>query len=541
MKIALMQLNPVIGDIKNNFELLKKSIQSLNEEVDLAVFPELFLTGYPPRDLLEKTWFISQVIQYVEKIKIFSKNYPNTGILLGLPKKIGKNLYNSAVLIYNGKDVFTQRKTLLPSYDVFDELRYFTSAESTSVFNFKNEVLGISICEDIWNVPGFGVDRYNMDPIEKLSEMGSTIFINLSASPFYIGKEKERFEVIKEHCKKHETPFIYVNVVGGNDELIFDGNSLFVNSKGELVEKLSGFKEEIKIIDTKNLTPIDYKYMSDVESAYKALVLGTKDYIHKSGFSKAVIGLSGGIDSAVVACIAAESLGKDNILTVTMPSMYSSEGSVKDSEKLAKNLDVELKKVPIKEIYDSYILALAPHFKGKSQDTTEENLQARIRGNILMAFSNKFGYMVLSTGNKSELAVGYCTLYGDMSGGLSVISDLPKTMVYKVANYINMEKEIIPHEIIEKAPSAELRPNQKDEDSLPSYEILDKVLYYYIDLGLSSQEIIEKGFDSKTVKWIINTVNRNEYKRRQAAPGLKITSKAFGMGRRMMIASKFEA
>jgi NAD+ synthase (glutamine-hydrolysing) len=540
MRIALMQLDPVIGDIKNNYHLLKNSLDSLEDNVDLAVFPELFLTGYPPMDLLEKSWFIDNVEFYVEKIEKLSENYSNLGILFGAPTRKNDKLYNSAILIHNGRTVFVQNKTLLPSYDVFDELRYFTSASDTSIFSFKNERLGISICEDIWNVPGFGVDRYNIDPIKKLADKGATLFVNLSASPFYIGKEKERFEVIGNHCKKYKIPFVYVNLVGGNDELIFDGNSLFLNADGDLVNKLEGFKEEIRIIDTNYSKNIEYDFMDDIESAYKALVLGTRDYIHKSGFSKVVIGLSGGIDSAVVASIAVDSLGKENVLGITMPSIYSSDGSVSDSERLARNLQIEFKEIPIKGIFESYLNTLEEHFKGLPQNVAEENLQARIRGNILMAFSNKFGYMVLSTGNKSELAVGYCTLYGDMSGGLGVISDLPKTMVYKIANYINKEQEIIPSEIIKKAPSAELRPNQKDSDSLPDYELLDEILHDYVDLGLSSKEIISKGLDEKTVKWIINTINRNEYKRRQAAPGLKITSKAFGMGRRMMIASNFE-
>jgi NAD+ synthase (glutamine-hydrolysing) len=510
-----------------------------NINADLAVFPELFLTGYPPRDLLDKKWFIDKVYHYINEIRLFSSQI-NTAILFGSPTQVDSKLYNSAILIYDGEIQFVQNKTLLPSYDVFDELRYFNSAKDTKVFPFKGEKLGISICEDIWNVPGFGVDRYNIDPIEKLAKKGATIFINLSASPFYIGKEEERFSVIRSHSKKFAVPFVYVNLVGGNDELIFDGNSLFLNCDGELCEKLTGFKESIKVIDTNSTKIYKYKYSEDVETAYNALVLGTKDYIRKSGFKKAIVGLSGGIDSAVVVSIAVEALGKENVLGITMPSIYSSDGSINDSKKLVRNLGIELKEIPIKTIFDSYIKTLDPYFKGLPFNTAEENLQARIRGNILMAFSNKFNYMVLSTGNKSELAVGYCTLYGDMSGGLSVISDLPKTMVYKVADFINKNKEIIPNEIILKPPSAELKPNQRDQDSLPPYEILDKIIYYYIDKGLSSSEIENKGYERNIVKWIINMVNKNEYKRRQAAPGLKVTSKAFGMGRRMMIASKFE-
>ncbi len=537
MKIALMQLNPIIGDIKGNYHILKKHLKDI--DADLAVFPELFLTGYPPRDLLEKKWFINKVYQYIDKIKSFSLKI-KPAILFGAPTKSDGRLYNSAILIHNGKILFVQNKTLLPSYDVFDELRYFDSAKKTEVFSFKGEKLGISICEDIWNVPGFGVDRYNVDPIEKLAKMGATILINLSASPFYIGKERQRFEVIRSHCKKFSLPFVYVNLVGGNDELIFDGNSLFLNSNGDLCKKLIGFKESVELVDTDLATPISYKYSEEIETAYNALVLGTKDYIYKSGFSKAIVGLSGGIDSAVVASIATAALGRNNVLGITMPSFYSSEGSVSDSQKLAFNLGIELKEIPIKSVFNSYLEILEPHFGNLPFNTAEENLQARIRGNILMAFSNKFGYMVLSTGNKSELAVGYCTLYGDMSGGLSVISDLPKTMVYKVANFINREKEVIPFEIIEKPPSAELKPNQKDQDFLPPYEILDKIIYYYIDMGFSAAQIVKEGYDKSTVEWVIKMVNKNEYKRRQAAPGLKVTSKAFGIGRRMMIASKFE-
>lgn len=545
MKIKLAQLNPIIGDIEGNLNKLQQTISELENGTDLVIFSELFLTGYPPRDLLVKPWFIKKVKSALAEIKKMSREV-EAGILLGTPmptpKKYGRGLYNSAVLIYQGEIIFSQNKSLLPTYDVFDEARYFDSAEEIGIVNFKGEKLGISICEDMWNVEErWQQNRYHRNPIEELAAMGADVLINISASPFSIGKDNTRYQIIKNHVQNYNLPFIMVNQVGSNDELIFDGSSLVVNQSGKIIEELASFTEAIKTVDLNKKSCKKYKALPEIEGLYQALLLGIRDYLDKCGFKKAVIGLSGGIDSSVSCCLAKEALGQDNVLAVTMPGPYSSAGSVEDSKELANNLGIELKEISISEINSSYLSVLKDDFQGTETGVAEENIQARIRGDILMAFSNKFGHLVLSPGNKSELAVGYCTLYGDMSGGLSIISDVPKTMVYQLAEHINSSEEIIPASIINKAPSAELRPEQKDEDSLPPYEILDQILYYYIEEGYSASEIIESNFDSQTVKEVIRLVDGNEYKRRQAAPGLKVTSKAFGMGRRMPIAAKFNS
>lgn len=547
MKITIAQLNPIVGDIDGN---LKKVVNTLSrcsrDYPDLVVFPELFLTGYPPRDLLERAWFIKETQKAIQKLMQISVKYSQIGILLGVPcptkKTRGNGLYNSAILIYRGKILMKQHKSLLPTYDVFDEARYFDSVSEVDVAVFKGEKLGISICEDMWNDPKLWWPKkkiYTFDPIKALAKKGATIFINISASPFHVGKEKVRYNLIRTHAKKYKTPFIYVNQVGANDELIFDGRSMSFDRNGELIAVCSSFEEQIQTVDTiTSGIPKSFVPQEKIESVYKALVLGIRDYMRKCNFSMAVIGLSGGVDSAITCCLAQKALGGKNVLAISMPSPYSSKGSIEDSIKLVKNLGIQFKTVPISEVYYSYLKTLKENFKGKKPDTTEENIQARVRGNILMAFSNKFGHLVLSTGNKSELAMGYCTLYGDMSGGLGVLSDVPKTMVYEIAHYINRKSEIIPKEIIEKPPSAELKFNQKDQDTLPPYDILDQILYYYIDECYSIENIIKLGFIPKTVKWVIQTVNKNEYKRRQAAPGLRVTTKAFGMGRRMPIAAK---
>ncbi|RAK09344.1 NAD+ synthase (glutamine-hydrolysing) [Halanaerobium saccharolyticum] len=545
MKIKIAQLNPIIGDIEGNLNKLQQTVSKLENGTDLVIFSELFLTGYPPRDLLVKPWFIKKIKSALAEIKKMSRKV-EAGILLGTPmpttKKYGRGLYNSAVLIYQGEIIYCQNKSLLPTYDVFDEARYFDSAEKIGIVNFKGKTLGISICEDMWNVEErWQQNRYARNPIEELAAMEAEVLINISASPFSIGKDKTRYKIIKNHVQNYNLPFIMVNQVGSNDELIFDGSSLVVDKAGEIIAELASFSEDIKTVDLKKESSKEYKFLPEIKGLYQALVLGIRDYLDKCGFKKAVIGLSGGIDSSVSCCLAKEALGKENVLAVTMPGPYSSAGSVEDSKELAKNLGIELKEISISKINNSYLSVLKDDFQGTEAGVAEENIQARIRGDILMAFSNKFGHLVLSPGNKSELAVGYCTLYGDMSGGLSIISDVPKTMVYQLAEYINSRGEIIPASIINKAPSAELRPEQKDEDSLPPYEILDQILYYYIEEGYSASEIIESGFDSQTVKEVIRLVDGNEYKRRQAAPGLKVTSKAFGMGRRMPIAAKFNS
>ncbi len=544
MKIYAAQINPTVGNIEDNvLKLKEKTLTADKSGADIIVFPELYITGYPPRDLLSKNWFIKKALSAIDHIKIFSKSV-EPAILFGSPyptgSSEGRGLYNSAILIHKGKIIFIQNKSLLPTYDVFDEARYFDISREVKVCKFKNLKLGISICEDAWNDKEFWQKRfYTVDPIEELSKKGAEIIINISASPFFKGKEKIRYKIIKNHVLKHKIPFLLVNQVGGNDELIFDGKTLFINAQGKLTAQFPSFTEHFEIIDTQNSNTLSYNPEKEISTVFKALVLGIKDYISKCSFKKCVIGLSGGIDSAVTAALAVNALGNENVLGVLMPSRFSSKGSIEDSVKLSKNLKIPYKIIPINNIFGSYLKELTPHFENKPLDITEENIQARIRGNILMAISNKFNSLVLSTGNKSELAVGYCTLYGDMSGGLAVISDVPKTMVYELAYFINKEEEIIPREIITKPPSAELRPDQKDEDSLPPYHILDEILYFYIEAELSEEEIVKKGFDKGTVKWVITTVNRNEYKRKQAAPGLKVTSKAFGIGRRMPIAAKY--
>jgi len=544
MRITLAQLNSVIGDFNKNLIKIKNTIEKAeNENSDLVIFPELFLAGYPPQDLLERSDFADASEKALQSLIEITKNFPHTGIICGNFERIEESdsfhLYNTAFLVQNGKILFKQRKTLLPTYDVFDEKRYFTPAEHIDIFNFKNEKIGITICEDAWNNPAILPNPgYRVDPVEILAHKGATIIINISASPFTLGKEYLRFNLIKSHVQKHNIPFIFVNQTGANDELIFDGRSMVFNDRGDMIQILSSFKEEIKTLNTESGTPVDFKPLDPVKAAHDALVLGIKDYMGKCGFKKAVLGLSGGIDSAVTCALACRAAGSKNITGVAMPSPFSSESSLIDAKNLAENLGIEFITVPIGSTFKSYKETLNPLFSETGEDVAEENIQARIRGNILMALSNKFGYLVLTTGNKSEMSVGYCTLYGDMSGGLSVLADVPKSLVYKIADYINRDKNIIPQSTINKPPSAELKPDQKDQDTLPPYETLDAVLELFIEQGISKQEIIKRGFDPDTVEWIIDAVWKNEYKRRQAPPVLKITSKAFGSGRRMPIAAK---
>ena len=546
MKICIAQLNPVVGDIDGNIGKIADTLKkTASDSPDCIVFSELFITGYPPRDLLKKPWFVTKTYEGLKQVLQLSGKYPETGIICGVPlstgEKTGRGLYNAAVLLYRGKVLFQQNKSLLPVYDVFDEVRYFDPAQKQKTVSFKDEVLGISICEDSWNDPELWPRRnYNNDPMEELARQGATVFINISASPFQRGKELVRYSVIRNHARKHGIPFIFTNQTGANDELIFDGRSFSVDGEGEPVAVFPSFTEHVGIVDTTAPgKPGNYVPAKEIANVCGALLMGIKDYLNKCGFEKVIIGLSGGIDSAVTCALAVQALGKDNVSGVSMPGPYSSAGSRDDALKLARNLGISCKTISVSDINQTYLDTLNNHFNGKKPDITEENIQARIRGNILMALSNKFGCLVLATGNKSELAVGYCTLYGDMSGGLCVLSDVPKTMVYELAEYLNRKEEIIPEEIIAKAPSAELRPDQKDSDTLPPYEILDAILQRYVDENCSISEIIADGFAPETVKWIIREVNRNEYKRRQAAPGLKVTSKAFGIGRRMPVAAKY--
>jgi NAD+ synthase (glutamine-hydrolysing) len=546
MKITLAQLNPTVGDFEGNLTKIRDTlVRSAPDSPDLVVFSELFLTGYPPRDLLERPWFMKQAHQALGSLLTLTREFPDPGILVGTitqeKVKTGKGLFNSALLIRKGKILFCQHKSLLPFYDVFDETRYFDPASRIRVFRFKGEVLGISVCEDAWNDPQLWTGQhYPLDPIAILAKKGATVFINLSASPFFMGKDAIRFRLIQGHSRRHQVPFVYVNQVGANDELIFDGTSLCLDQNGDKIKVFPSFEEKVMTLDLSLPgTSAAYRPKNRIGSLNQALVVGIRDYVEKCGFKQVIISLSGGIDSALTCALAVEALGRENVFSVSMPSPYSSRGSVEDSRALARNLGIPFKVIPISGVYQAYLEALKESFAGREMDLAEENIQARIRGNMVMALSNKFGYLVLSTGNKSEIAVGYCTLYGDMSGGLSVIADVPKTLVYQLAGHINRSCEIIPRAIFEKAPSAELRPDQKDQDTLPPYEILDQILNLYVDEGLSSREIERRGFDPETVRWVLKAVNRNEYKRRQAAPGLKVTSKAFGMGRRMPIAAKY--
>jgi NAD+ synthase (glutamine-hydrolysing) len=546
MKVTLAQLNPVVGDVSGNLKKAADTLEQMREATDLVVFSELFLTGYPPRDLLEKPALIHRVQEAIEALAALSARYPETGVLVGAPlptgRDTGKGLCNCAVLIHQGRVRLRQAKTLLPTYDVFDETRHFDPAAAVEVAPFKDEVLGVSICEDAWYDPELWERHlYAVDPVQMQVERGATVLVNISASPFQVGKESLRHRLLLPHAQKHKVPLVYVNQVGGNDELIFDGRSLALDPKGEAIAVLPGFTEAVVTVDLSQAgTPGLYVPPAPIVTVHEALVLGLRDYLGKCGFSKAVVGLSGGVDSAVTCCLAVEALGRENVLGVLMPSPYTSRPSIDDSLILAENLGIETKLIPITPIYQSYRESLREPLELGEIEVTLENIQARIRGNILMAISNKYGHMVLSTGNKSELAVGYCTLYGDMSGGLCVLADVPKTMVYELARYLNRDREIIPGQIIRKAPSAELRPDQKDQDTLPPYDVLDKIMNYYLVEKYAYGDIIKQGFDPKTVRWVIRAIDRNEYKRRQAAPGLKITSKAFGMGRRIPIAARFE-
>jgi NAD+ synthase (glutamine-hydrolysing) len=548
MKVTIAQLNPVVGDIESNTSRIAETLSRCHKSgSDLVIFSELFLTGYPPQDLLEKSWFIEKAQRAVQELREISREHPGLGLLFGAPRPAGrepgKRLYNSAVLIHQGQILLEQAKSLLPTYDVFDERRYFAPAAAAGTLAFKGETLGISICEDAWNDPELwpGGLLYRSDPIDVQAKKGATLLVNISASPYFMGKEEIRLRLIRNHARKHGIPFVFVNQVGANDELIFDGRSFCLDGLGEPVAVCPSFAEHIQTLDPHAPgNPGPYRPQDKIESVYEALILGIRDYMRKCHFSRAVIGLSGGIDSSVTCCLVREAVGPENVLAVSMPSLYSSKASVQDSRELAANLGIRCLVIPITSVYKCYLSTLKTSFAGEEEDATEENIQARIRGNILMALSNKFGYLVVSTGNKSELAVGYCTLYGDMSGGLAAISDVPKTMIYELAHYINRKAAVIPQAVLEKPPSAELKPGQKDQDSLPPYSILDSILHYYIEESFSVDEIIGLGFAAETVKWAVSAVRKSEYKRRQAAPGLKVTTKAFGRGRRMPVAAKYD-
>ena len=542
MKIALAQINTTVGDFEGNRSLIEKAYhQGAADGVELVVAPELSITGYPPRDLLLKSGFIEGNLIALEDL---AKAVGEVGLVVGhvglSENHTGRRATNAVSLLHQGKIVATRTKTLLPTYDVFDEDRYFEPATENTPVEHNGRKLGLTICEDVWNDEAFWKDRrYEGNPVDELVEQGAEMIINISASPWSLGKEGMRREMLSSLAAKINRPVIYCNAVGGNDELVFDGGSLVLNTEGKVFGSGTHFSEDIVIVDLEK-EPKEMSESQPIALLYDALVLGVRDYLGKCGFKSTVIGLSGGIDSAVTAAIAADALGSENVRAISMPSQYSSQGSLDDSKALANNLGIQYDVISIKEGFEMMKGSLEPIFEGKDEDVTEENMQARLRGLIMMAASNKFGALVLTTGNKSELAVGYCTLYGDMCGGLAVISDVPKTKVYDLANWINRDREVIPYSTIDKPPSAELRPDQKDEDSLPPYEILDAILEKYVVESQSVDQIVAAGFDEQTVGRIARLIDLNEYKRRQAAPGLKVTSKAFGVGRRIPVAQRYK-
>jgi len=543
MKIALAQFNPTVGDFAGNSErILSLAERARQRGADLAVFSELCLCGYLPQDLLERPTFIDRNHSALRELASELPLPAIVGYAGRVKNGSGKGIANKAALVCSGRVVFEQSKMLLPTYDVFDESRYFQPAEKQFAYGFGKEQLGITICEDAWNDKTFWAEcRYDRDPITELVGQGITVLLNISASPYTIDKRELRLEILQSIAKNQHRPIVYVNQVGGDDSLIFDGASMALTAEGRVAAQAEAFREDLVLFDTvTGEGEMHGQPREEIAYAYRALVTGTQDYVRKCGFKKVLVGLSGGIDSSVVAAIAVDALGAENVLGVSMPGPYSSEGSKEDANALAGNLGIEFVTLPIGDVYGAYRKALSPAFGDRPMDVTEENIQARIRGNYLMALSNKFGSMVLSTGNKSEMAVGYCTLYGDMAGGLAVISDVPKLMVYELANWINRERELIPISSIEKVPSAELRPDQKDEDSLPPYDVLDRILKAYIEDLRSPEEIADHyGFELRLVRDIALLVDRNEYKRKQAPPGLKITSRAFGFGRPFPIAQKF--
>jgi NAD+ synthase (glutamine-hydrolysing) len=539
MKIALCQINPIIGNLDYNKEkILKGYEKGIKAKADLVIFPELALVGYPPLDLVEKSEFRKAVNK---KINELAKITGDVGLLFGAitedDDRVGTNIHNSAVLCYKGKVQFIQPKSLIPNYDVFDEMRYFEPAKDVFVHEFRGEKLGISVCEDIWNDADYWYKRrYYVDPVEVLKKKGASVLINISASPYSYGKRKERLEMLSILCRQDKIPLAYVCCVGVQTDLVFDGGSMCLDKKGKLVQLGKAYEEDFILFDTEN----DKEIKVEVEKSFEedvltSLIYGVREYFEKMKFKKAVVGLSGGLDSAMVTYIAVKALGKDNVHVVLMPSKYSSEGSVTDSEKLIKNLGISSDNVSIQPVVDETLKQLTPNFKNKLGKLTGENIQARLRGVYLMAFSNNDNYLVLTTGNKSELAVGYCTLYGDMSGSLAVIADVYKSDLYRIAKFINRKKEIIPNEIILKPPSAELSPNQKDQDDLPPYELLDKILKMYLEENKEFDEIKSIIKDENVVKKVLRMVDLNEFKRRQAAPALRVSRKAFGYGRRYPI------
>ncbi len=547
VKIALAQINPTVGDFDGNArKILDFTQQAVQRGANLVAFPELAVCGYPPADLLEKPAFVARAGEVLEEIAAKTAA-DNIAIVCGYVTPAhhgtGKHVMNSAALLCKGHVEFVQSKMLLPFYDVFDEQRYFAPAQRQRLFAFGGRQIALTICEDAWNDKSFWENRlYNIDPVEELMRTGGSLILNISASPYWRGKRETRREMLAAIARRHGVPVLMVNQVGGNDSLIFDGSSLALGRDGEVIAQANSFEEDLIFVDTDTLTGDMHPETDDEsEATFRALVLGTRDYVQKCGFSNTIIGLSGGIDSALVAAIAVEALGPENVLALGMPSPYSSQGSIDDSRHLAENLGIRFEVLPITALFEQYNQTLAPLFAGCKPDITEENIQSRIRAALVMAASNKFNALVLTTGNKSEMATGYCTLYGDMAGALAVIGDVVKTQVYALCQYINREREVIPASILEKPPSAELRPGQKDTDSLPPYDVLDPILEAYIERYETPETIAEAHkLDLELVRRIVKLVERSEYKRQQAAPVLKVTAKAFGMGRRFPIAARVQ-
>lgn len=543
MKIALLQLNPTVGDLEGNAALIRDGARTAAAAgCTLAITPELTICGYPPRDLLLARDFIARCRAAVERLAAELRDGP--AVLAGFPEAnssgVGRPLYNAAALLHAGRVVRTFRKTLLPTYDVFDEDRYFEPVREPQILELAGRRIGVSICEDVWNDRDFWQRRrYARDPLEDLVAQKIDALVNLSASPFSVGKQQLRERMLAALARKYGLPLLYANQVGGNDDLVFDGRSVALAADGRVIARGRAFSPDHVIVD---LDAARGDLSTDMtlaeEEIWNALVLGTRDYIRKCGFREVVLGLSGGVDSALVAALAAAAVGPQNVLAVLMPSPYSSRGSIDDSLALAANLGIRTLTLPIAELMRAYDAALKPAFGDRPPDVTEENIQARIRGNLLMALSNKFGSLLLTTGNKSELAVGYCTLYGDMSGGLAAIGDVPKTMVYRVCRWLNRERELIPAAILTKPPSAELKPNQTDQDTLPPYEVLDPILKLHIEQHQSAEEIAAAGFDLAIAQRVVRMVKNAEFKRQQAAPTLRITDLAFGTGWRMPIARR---
>ncbi|MFK7850010.1 MAG: NAD+ synthase [Akkermansiaceae bacterium] len=541
MKIGIAQINAVVGDFPGNAKrILAAYRECLEKGAELVVTPEMSLVGYPPRDLVFKSQFVPKCLQALDYLADEVKEVP---LLVGYVDfhvgEKGKPFRNAAAWLEGGEIRTRFFKSLLPTYDVFDERRYFEPGDTSEPFEWHGKRIGLTICEDIWTEDFLHRPLYDREPVEELCEKGVDLLINMSASPFHLGKPECRRNMLGQVAEEALVPIIYCNSVGGNDQLVFDGHSMLVDPSGEVIAQFDGFKEQCRVVDVFAGGDEESLGSKEAQQLYDALVLGLRDYAHKCGFSTVCLGLSGGIDSALTAVIAADALGAENVHGLTMPSPYSSRGSVDDSVDLARKLGIRCDEISIAAAFETVKKTMAPLFTGKAEDVTEENMQARLRGLLLMALSNKENHLLLTTGNKSELAVGYCTIYGDMCGGLAVISDLPKTKVFEVSRWINRELERIPWNTIEKPPSAELRPDQKDQDTLPEYDILDEILELYVEQHLGAEEIVERGFDEIMVRWIQRRVDLNEWKRQQAAPGLRVTSKAFGIGRRMPIVQRF--